>query len=258
MPLPKPVFTPFPNPWEQAEGSYRRKLPHLRVPGATYFITFRQADSLPRKVILSWLTEHHAWLRDHGIEPELDKQRTTRFWIKWRTIPAEEREAHERRRAKIFLTELDHCHGSCVMHDANCRAVVADALRFFDTDRVWLGDFVVMPNHVHVIAQMIGDVELEDWVGSVKRHAARQIGKIVGTSPQRSGHFWMKESFDRVIRDREELRRTREYIRKNPASANLREDEATWRAAAWLDEFAPLVGDGGSGAAIARLRSTEP
>lgn len=241
IPLPKPTFTPFPIPWEEAEGSYRRRLPHLRVPGATYFVTFRQADSLPKKIILDWLAEHHAWLRAHDIDPEWDKQRTTRFWIKWRAIPAEERESHERARTKVFLTELDRCHGSCVMRDQACRRIVADALHFFDADRVWLGDLVVMPNHVHVIVQMIGHVELEYWVGSVKRHAAREIGKLVGTTPQRIGHFWMKESFDRVIRDREELRRTREYIRKNPAAAKLREQETTWSPATWLDEFATLA-----------------
>ena len=32
-------------------GSYRRNLPHLRIEGATYFVTFRLNDSLPESVV---------------------------------------------------------------------------------------------------------------------------------------------------------------------------------------------------------------
>jgi putative transposase len=40
---------------------YRRKLPHIHSPGATLFVTFRLAGSLPKAVIEKWKQEK-IWL----------------------------------------------------------------------------------------------------------------------------------------------------------------------------------------------------
>ena len=42
-------FTPL--DWEREIVIYKRNLPHWRQEGATYFVTFRLADSLPREAI---------------------------------------------------------------------------------------------------------------------------------------------------------------------------------------------------------------
>ena len=47
--------------------------------------------------------------------------------------------------------ELDKCHGSCVLRRRSPRKTVVDSLHFFHGTRLWMGDFVVMPNHVHAI-----------------------------------------------------------------------------------------------------------
>lgn len=41
---------------------YRRNLPHWRAEGATYFVTFRQADSIPESVLIRWRVELEEWL----------------------------------------------------------------------------------------------------------------------------------------------------------------------------------------------------
>ncbi|HWP52757.1 MAG TPA: hypothetical protein VN476_01420 [Pyrinomonadaceae bacterium] len=41
--------------------SYRRNLPHLQPAGATFFVTFRLAGSLPKSVIEQWQNERQ-WL----------------------------------------------------------------------------------------------------------------------------------------------------------------------------------------------------
>lgn len=41
--------------------SYRRNLPHIQPPGATFFLTFRLAGSLPKAVIRQWNKERQ-WL----------------------------------------------------------------------------------------------------------------------------------------------------------------------------------------------------
>jgi len=41
--------------------SYRRNLPHLQPAGATFFVTFRLAGSLPKSVVDQWQQERK-WL----------------------------------------------------------------------------------------------------------------------------------------------------------------------------------------------------
>lgn len=38
---------------------YRRNLPHIQPPGATFFVTFHLAGSLPRTVLQQWTREKH-------------------------------------------------------------------------------------------------------------------------------------------------------------------------------------------------------
>jgi len=45
---------------------YRRKLPHIHPPGATFFVTFRLAGSIPKVVLEQWKSEKQ-WL-DHEIK----------------------------------------------------------------------------------------------------------------------------------------------------------------------------------------------
>jgi hypothetical protein len=48
---------------------YSRNLPHWRFIGATYFVTFRLADSIPQEVAHRWKREESQWLFEHGVEP---------------------------------------------------------------------------------------------------------------------------------------------------------------------------------------------
>jgi putative transposase len=105
---------------------------------------------------------------------------------------------------------------------------------YFHGKRVWLGDFVVMPNHVHVVVLPFPGVRLEEWLYSVKRFSAARILKEAASltkAQARAGHLWQTESFDRVVRDDRELARIREYIAANPR--HLRSGEFTLHRADW-------------------------
>ncbi len=56
-------FTPF--DWEAVEKSHRRHLPHLDQSRGVYFVTFRQADSVPQELLLRWINERHIWMQTH-------------------------------------------------------------------------------------------------------------------------------------------------------------------------------------------------
>ena len=113
----------------------RGQLPHWTQPGATYFVTFRLADSLPETKLRFLREEKEVWIQNHPPPLSFD-----------------EREEFSRLFSGRFDRWLDQGHGQCVLGLAEPRKITEDSLRYFDKKRYSLGEFVVMPNHVHVLA----------------------------------------------------------------------------------------------------------
>lgn len=74
-----------------------------------------------------------------------------------------------------------------------------------------------MPNHVHAVFKARAGFSLRRILHGWKSFTANQCNKILG----RTGPFWMEESYDRLIRDEDELRRFVNYTLENPAKAGL-------------------------------------
>src|SRR4051812_8027696 len=106
------VFHPF-DPRKAFKATHRN-LPHWHQPNATYFVTFRLADSLPVEV-----RERFEELRRLNELEAFD-------WIE---------------------RYLDAGNGSCLFKEQKYASIVASTLRYFDDQRYLLGAFVVMPNH---------------------------------------------------------------------------------------------------------------
>ena len=81
--------------------------------------------------------------------------------------------------------------------------------------------FVVMPNHLHAVFVQNPEFPLEKLIRSWKGFTARQINKLLG----RSGNFWQRDYFDRLVRDEKHFANCVRYIRQNPAKARLAKDE---------------------------------
>lgn len=227
-----PVFTAF----EDEEDflhipGYSRNLLHWRFVSATYFFTFRLADSFPQEVARRWKEQESRWLFEHGIESGWRQAEPERFKEALKALPPANRAAFEHEMSRQFFIELDRCHGCCALRQEEAWSIVADALMYFHGQRVWIGDFVVMPNHVHIIVQPFEGISLEEWLYSVKRFTSTRLPGAV----KRADHIWQPESFDRVIRDRDELRRRRDYIARNPR--NLVPGTFVHHHAEWLDAF---------------------
>lgn len=145
----RPIFRPF-DP-SGVGRVYVRNLPHWRQPGATYFVTFRQGDSIPTSVLAEWKDNRDRWYRANGINPSLRISSPKEFDESYKAIPVGVRRTFERVEAKILHEELDKCHGSCVLSRRSPRKTVVDSFHFYHGTRLWMVDFVVMPNHVHAI-----------------------------------------------------------------------------------------------------------
>jgi putative transposase len=191
-------------------------LPHWEQLNAYYFITWRTADSLPTALLQRWQLQRDEWLRAHGIDPLAeDWQRELEM------LPEiEHREFYTRFTAQ-WNALLDEGHGECVLRQPELSSIVEDSLLHFDGVRYALEAYVVMPNHVHVVAGISGRGEMSQLCRSWKNFTAMQINKALG----RQGQFWQWESFDHLVRSPASLEKFRNYILKNPIEARLRDGE---------------------------------
>jgi REP element-mobilizing transposase RayT len=184
------------------QGAY---LPHWTREGATYSVTFRLADSLPRPVVERWLFERE------------DISRTARQLGRPLT-PQEERRLQELFSERVERY-LDAGEGECWMRDDAIAAIVAEALLHFDGSRYLLHAWCVMPNHVHVVVQPLAGYELPSITHSWKSFTAKEANRKLG----RRGKFWQPEPYDHLIRDEADYQRQVEYVLNNPARAGLKD-----------------------------------
>jgi REP element-mobilizing transposase RayT len=191
-------------------------LPHWFQPGVTYFITFRTDDSMPKEVVDLWYRLRDEWLLRHKIDP------TSADWTKrLQALPLAQQNEFLATFSREYLECLDKGHGECVLRRPELARIVANNLHYFDQKRYHLGDFVVMPNHVHLLVCFLGATELEAQCYSWKKYTGGRINESLG----RKGRFWQEESFDHLVRSPEQFEYLRGYIARNPSKAGLREGE---------------------------------
>jgi putative transposase len=192
-------------------------------------VTYRLEDAIPAGVIQEFLYERNKWLLHRGINPKY----LTAERAEWKStvgrLTKADQMLYERTMANRLNKYLDAGHGSCALKRPELAEIVANALTFFHRQRVLTGDYVVMPNHVHVLLRPINGFELEDILHSVKSYTANKINRILGTA----GKFWMRESYDHIVRDSEQLEAYQGYISSNPGKAQLAVGEYTLRNATY-------------------------
>ena len=197
----------------------QRCRPHWSQAGAIVFVTFRTADSIPAEVIHRWEREKYDWMQRRG-------HSTKRHWS--RVLPTlDEREQADFHRSFARSREafLDTCHGRRLLCRGELARIVADSLLHFDMDRYRMGDFVVMPNHVHLLAGFATAKAMKEQFDSWLHYTAFRINQRIGEK----GHFWQQEPFDHLVRGVEQYEYLRTYIADNPAKANLKKGEFLYR-----------------------------
>ena len=169
----------------------RGYLPHFDAPGTRQMITYRLDDSMP-------VSRRHEWEPLLAIENEREK------------------------RIKIEQY-LDAGHGECHLRQPIVAGLVQENLLHFDGSRYRLLAWVVMPNHVHALIEMLV-TPLMDVLHGWKSFT----GKAANLLLQREARFWQPEYFDRFIRDEEHFGKAVRYIENNPVKAGLAKSPEEW------------------------------
>jgi putative transposase len=196
---------------------YVRHLPHWRQEGATYFVTFRLADSLPQVKLDELASLRSAWEAQHPPP-----------WTK------EVLEKLARQSMERVERWLDQGMGSCTLKEPAFAALLTEAMHHFDGTRYELGAYIVMPNHVHALVRptLCKEHPLETILGSWKQYSSKRINAQIGSK----GALWQDEAYDRIVRDEEHLYRCLQYIGRNPAMAGLARDKCSvWLRPEWVE-----------------------
>jgi REP element-mobilizing transposase RayT len=203
-------------------------LPHVKREGASYFVTFRLADSLPQAVLLKYQAERAERLHRLNNQPLTNKKQQR---------PAATEDSIEKIERDYFRKLehfLDTNHGECWLKRPEIADLAAGALKFFDGERYRLDAWIVMPNHVHVVFWPMPNETVSAIVQSWKRYTAREANKLIGKTGQA---FWQREPFDHWIRKDEEHARCCSYVLNNPVKARLCRAVTDWKwSSAWRDK----------------------
>jgi REP element-mobilizing transposase RayT len=176
---------------------YRRHLPHVYEIGQPVFLTWRLRDSLPpgRAFPTDAITSDQAFA---AMDRLLDEARDGRFYLRQPAI------------ADMVVDAIEYN---------------ANVLRHYV-----LNAFVVMPNHVHLLAAPA--VSLPKMTKSLKGIRAKRANAMLALT---GNSFWQEESYDHLVRHEKEFEKVRKYIEANPVRAGLVKEagEYRWSSAGW-------------------------
>lgn len=197
---------------QKKQGAY---LPHWTANGASYFVTFRLAGSLP-----SSLLKEIQW-------EQQDIEKTVAY------VKRGFAEHEQDRLEDLHFKELDFFLRGGPDHrwlaEERIARLVADALMCFEGKRYTLFAWSIMPNHVHIVFQpRTPQWPLAGILHSWKSFTAHEANALL----DRKGSFWQRESFDHLIRDENDLHRCIDYTWMNPEYAGLTNWKWRWKKAA--------------------------
>ncbi len=219
-----------------------RHRPHIHLPDAILFVTYRLAGSIPKTTVGEYRAKKE-WLenelkRVRKLAPDSDAP-AVKHW------PERVQEFNR----EWFLKFEEFLHqansGPMWMKDERVANAIAEGLHRLDGDAYRLDAYSVMSNHVHTVFKpLLTQSELrEDFdedghliftsdhpslsriMHSLKGASARACNLILS----RTGQFWEHESFDHVIR-KGKFYRTLRYVLNNPVKAGL---VGHWRDWPW-------------------------
>lgn len=213
----------------------RGYLPHIE--NKQYqMITFRLYDSVPKEVVEEW-KETLSLLGSLTSSQREQQEQTTGLREPRGHLFSTYKTEVDRLLALLDKYE-DAGYGSCVLKDDKVAKIVHDAIFFYHGKKYNVISWCIMPNHVHVLIEVMKNISLSSILHSWRSFSSNEINKVLN----RSGRLWMPEYFDRFIRDNEHFNNVVNYIHNNPVKAGLVKEarEYKWSSAGYAN-FSPTV-----------------
>ncbi len=121
-------------------------------------------------------------------------------------------------RARQFFVTSKTAGGKALLQTDRMASLFVDVLRTYtQAGRFVVHEFVVMPDHVHILLTVPGDKSLERTVQLIKGNFSFRAKKELGFQ----GEVWQRGFSDVRIATAESFRRHRVYLDQNPVKAGL-------------------------------------
>ena len=118
-----------------------------------------------------------------------------------------------------FITICAHMQQNLFQRDEVAELMVATFLKYLDAGEFELHEYVVMPNHIHLLLSLNERQQLGRVIQLVKggfSHSLREQGIVFRV-------VWEQRYHDRRVRDVNEFAEFARYIRQNPVRKHLAE-----------------------------------
>jgi putative transposase len=112
----------------------------------------------------------------------------------------------------FFVTTVTAARLPIFRRDPTARLLIETLAHYRNQGKYLLHEFVVMPDHVHLLLTPSDEISLERVVQLIKGGFSFRL---------RRGHVWQQSSTNHRILDFQDFERHREYIRMNPVEAHL-------------------------------------
>jgi putative transposase len=120
--------------------------------------------------------------------------------------------------SRTFFVTTKTSMGRALLQSERNATLLIDALRSYVAARKFqLHDFVVMPDHVHLLIGVGGNMTIEKAMQFIKGGFSFRLRKEFGYL----GEVWQRGFSEVRVEDRESFLRYRDYIAQNPVKAGL-------------------------------------
>jgi putative transposase len=120
--------------------------------------------------------------------------------------------------SRTFFVTTKTSMGKALLQSERNATLLIDVLRSYAaTGKFKLHDFVVMPNHVHLLLTVDGDTTIERAMQFIKGGFSHRLKKELGYE----GEVWQRGFSEVRISDAASYGHHREYIAQNPVKAGL-------------------------------------
>jgi len=120
--------------------------------------------------------------------------------------------------SRTFFVTSKTMSGACLLQTERNAGLLIDVMRCYVAEQKFtIYDFVVMPNHVHLLMTVSGEMSIEKAVGMIKGEFSYRLQKETGYL----GGIWQRGFSEVRVDNRKSFLAHRDYIEQNPVKAGL-------------------------------------
>jgi putative transposase len=113
----------------------------------------------------------------------------------------------------VFITAVTFGRKAVLANAGAFETLTSIWKRSPDLDGWFVGDYLLMPDHVHLFARAALDAKpLADWMKTWKSLSSRELKNSRNVPPP----LWQRDYFDRFLRTSESYREKWDYVAMNP------------------------------------------